>query len=76
MGLDDKTLKTMNTLANGFARERVGTSSEILEHAYAQDEAGNDHELFRKEIGKLLATAYSKGYADCYEYIGPRKLIF
>lgn len=76
--LDQKTLQTMNTLANGYANERVEAELDALE-ALMKGSNNNivySREAIKKHIGKLLAIGYSKGYADCFDRIGPQTLIF
>lgn len=75
--MNKETLQKMNTLANGFAAERVqSVLSEIESTLEPKDKPLWNRSLAQKALGKALAIAYSKGYADCAENIGPRRLIF
>lgn len=76
--LDVESLKKMNVLANGFANERVDKELDALEKVM-QVEGGAiiySRSDFKKEIGRLLAVAYAKGYADCSENKDVKRLIF
>jgi len=79
--LDEAMLKKMNALANGFANERIEKAlSDIESILDSEDISGIREKLWcrvtaRKTLGRLLATAYSKGYADCYENVKVSRLI-
>lgn len=76
MALPKSVLDDMNLLCNGFAKERVnGFVESVMNHIDMVDGGANTDEI-KKEIGKALAIGYAKGYADCYENIKTRRIIF
>lgn len=70
--MTEAILQKMNRLANGFASERVDLQ---LEEISGLLEA-SDKPSLKKAIGRMLAVAYSKGYADAVENLDVKKLIF
>lgn len=75
--IDENTVKMMHKLANGFAQERVDKEIALLEDRLKGTEGRTTYsrEQIKKEIGRMLATAYAKGYADCYERKEQRRLL-
>lgn len=72
----DEKIK-LNKLANGFASERgQDFFKEVTDNIDLVDGAGTDIAKIKQTIGKALAIAYAKGYADCFDRIEPRKSIF
>lgn len=75
--MNNDTLTRMNTLANGFANERVSGVLDDIEMTLNPSTLPLwNRTAAEKVIGKMLATAYAKGYADRVEEITPRRLIF
>jgi len=77
LAIDNNTLETMNILANGYANERIEFVLDvIMESLLNPENASTQREAIKNEVGRALAVSFSKGYADCFERIGPKKLIF
>jgi len=76
--MDQTTTKNLHAMANGFAKERIEQELQkiISEWTTAEGLPSNDIESMKQNIGRILATSYSKGYADCYEQKGLKRLIF
>lgn len=76
--LDQKTIEKMNLFANGFASERVEQELDKIEAAIKGSNGGfvYSRAQIKKDIGRMLATAYVKGYADAHENIDVKRLIF
>jgi hypothetical protein len=78
MGIDQHTMREMHTLANGYAAERVGDEIKKIESKIKGSDGQHVYSRAQivAEIGRILALSYAKGYADCFERVGPKKLIF
>jgi len=76
--INDRELEKMNALANGFANERIDKTIDAIEEKIKASDGNFIYSRMQvqKEIGKMLAIAYSKGYADCFENINVKRLIF
>lgn len=78
MNLDKRTLEKMSMLANGFANQRVAEELDRIEEIMKASDGliKYSRRSVEKEVGRLLATAYAKGYADAAENIDVKRLIF
>lgn len=77
MNIPKIELANMGELANGFAKERASEFTTALEQKVVRAD-GNviwDRDLIRKCLGSILAIAFAKGYADCYERKNIKKLL-
>lgn len=69
-------LESMNIMANGFATERVEGVMNAIENKMKTIEGRviYSRDSIKGEVGKMLATAYIKGFADAKEGVQPRKI--
>jgi len=74
--MDVQTQKDLHVLANSFAEERLSEEKAKLYKSLSDAEDGVGNIAIEKELGRILATAYAKGFADGHDRVGPRTLIF
>ena len=74
--IDARTLKSMHTMANGFAAERIDGVIDAIEEKMKSSDGKIifSREQIKAELGKYLAIAYVKGYGDCHERKETRSL--
>lgn len=67
----------LKILCNSFASEYVKSAKMEIEGLIRSEDgtAVFDNNSAEKLIGKFLALAYSKGYADCYDKVKPKRNI-
>lgn len=68
-------VKSIHAQANKFAEERINQETDAVFNTVDIVESALSTPNLKKELGRMLATAYAKGYADCYEASSRKKII-
>lgn len=72
MGIPEKIIKELHELCNAHAKEFMESSLDSIEaHLPGEEWSRIDA---RAAVGKILATAYMRGWADCWEGSKVKKL--
>jgi hypothetical protein len=68
-------LQSLHKQANAFAGTKIEAELKTLSDLCELDGRDELIKIVNQEIGRILATAYAKGYADSYDVFQKKKII-